>query len=115
LNFEIQEVHGIQKWLGYSQKEFSLKQYWNQVMHPSRKQSLLLIAKRMYEVLCRGTYQLEFMVQRFATLTPLKHYKGHYLLVKKTSSVFQYDVRNRLTGYLNEFSIVSDYGGEALN
>ena len=69
----------------------------------------------MYEVLCKGAYKLEFMVQRFGTLTPLKHYKGHYLLVKKISSIFQYDVHNRLTAYLNEFTIVSDYGGEALN
>src|SRR3982751_5534357 len=115
LNFEIQEVHGIQKWLGYPQKEFSLKQYWNQVMHPGRKQSLLLISKQMYNVVCRGAYQLEFMVQRFATLTPLKHYNGHYLLAKKNASVFQYDVRNRLTAYLNEFTIVGDYDGEALN
>src|SRR5689334_23090310 len=58
LNFEIQEVQGIQKWLGYPQKEFSLKQYWNQVMHPGRKQSLLLISRQMYNALCRGAYKL---------------------------------------------------------
>ncbi len=114
LNFEIQEVYGIQKWLGYSEKEFSLKQYWNQVMHPSRKQSLLLIARQLYETLCKGAYPLEFMVQRFASLTPLKHYNGHYVLAKKTSSTFQFDTGNRLTAYLNEFTIIGEYNGEAL-
>jgi len=27
LNFEMEEAHGIQKWLGYGQKEFSLREY----------------------------------------------------------------------------------------
>lgn len=115
LNFEIQEVHGLQRWLGYSEKGFTLKQYWNQLMHPGQKQSLLLIARQMYEVLCKGTYPLQFMVQRFASLVPLKHRNGIYLLAKKTSSIFQYDDKNKLTAYLNEFTIIGDYNGEALN
>jgi len=114
LRFEVEEVQGIQKWLGYSEKEFSLKQYWNQLMHPGQKISLLLIARRMYESLCRGAYPLQFMVQRFASLVTVKHYNGRYLLTKKTASVFQYDSKNRLIAYLNEFTIIGNYEGEAL-
>lgn len=116
LNFEMMHPFGIQKWLGYSEREFTLKQYWDKVVHPSRKQTLLLIVRQMYEVLCRGTYPLQFMVQRFSTLVPLRHYQGHYILTKKTASVFQYDINNRLIAYLDEFTIVShDYNGEPLN
>jgi len=115
LNFEMEHAHGIQKWLGYGEKEFSLRQYWDTVVHPSRRQSLLLIVRHMYELLCRGAYPLQFMVQRFATLVPLRHRQGHYILTKKTASVFQYDKNNRLISYLDEFTIIShSYHGEPL-
>jgi DNA-binding CsgD family transcriptional regulator len=113
--FELKNAHGIQRWLGYPEKEFSLKLYWNHLSHPSRKQSLLLLAQQLYETLCKGVYPLEFMVQRFSSWVPLKHYNGHYVLAQKTSSVFQYDNRNRLTSYLNEFTIIGDYQGEPMN
>lgn len=111
--FSMQYPHGIYKWLGYSESEFTLKFYWDKVVHPSAKKSLLLVVMQMYEMLCSGKYPLEFMVQRFSTKIPLKHQNGKYLLTKKTSSVFQYDSRNRLLAYMDEFTIIGDYAGEA--
>ena len=69
----------------------------------------------MYENLCRGKFPLRFLVQRFTSLVPLKHYNGHYILTKKTSSTFQFDVNNRLISYVDEFTIIGDYSGEPLN
>jgi hypothetical protein len=114
LNFEIEQVHGVQRYLGYPEKEFTYKKYWNNVIHPG-KQALKLLARHMYEALCSGKFPLKFMVQRFTSLVPLKHYNGHYLLTKKTSSTFQYDINNRLIAYIDEFTIIGDYNGEALS
>ncbi|MBL7727966.1 MAG: hypothetical protein JNM68_09785, partial [Dinghuibacter sp.] len=111
-DFELQQATGIQKWLGYPEKEFSLKKYWDHVVHPGRKQSLQLIVEEMYAMLCNGTFPLQFMVQRFAVLLPVKHYQGHYLLAKKTASIFQYDKKNRLVAYLDEFTIIGEYHEE---
>jgi len=111
LNFEIEKIHGVQKYLGYSEKDFTFKKYWNHLIHPG-KQVLKLLARHMYETLCNGNYPLKFIVQRFTSLVPLKHYNGNYLLTKKTSSVFQYDIKNRLIAYIDEFTIINDYKGE---
>lgn len=113
LDFEMLHAHGIQKWLGYSEKEFTLKQYWDQIVHPGSKKPLLLLVQQMYQLLCSGKYELQFMVQRFSSNIGVKHRNGHYLLVKKTSSIFQYDKKNRLLAYMDEFTIIGNYNGEA--
>ncbi len=114
VNFEMRDNFGIQRWLGYNEKEFNLKKYWA-IVHPGRQKSMINVAIQLYNTLCTGKFVLEFMVQRYSSLVVLKHYKGHYLLAKKTSSVFQYDRQNRLTSYIDEFTLIGDYNGEALN
>lgn len=114
LNLEIREIHGMQRWLGYSEKEFSLKQYLDEVIYPGQRLSLSLVASHVFNDYCKGIYSLKFMVQRFASRLTLRHYNGRYLLTKRTASVFQYDTKNRLTAYLNEFTIIGDYDGEPL-
>lgn len=113
LNFEIQEMHGIEKWLGYSERDFSLRKYWD-IISEGRQNWLMLVALQLYDSLCTGKYPLKFMVQRFGSRIPIRHYNGKELLVIKTASVFQYDDKNRLTAYLNEFTIIGDYNGEPL-
>jgi hypothetical protein len=112
--FEITQTFGVNKWLGYSDGQFNLHEYWEKVVHPQCQKSLLLIAQQLYGELCTGTYPLQFMVQRYSSRIALRHRDGHYLLVKKTSSVFQYDSSNRLLAYLNEFTIIGDYNGESI-
>lgn len=113
-DFEIKECHGVLRWLGYPDSQFTLKNYWN-LVHPGKQQSLLALSIQLYNTLCTGKFVLNFMVQRYSSLIALKHYRGHYLLVKKTASVFQYDKNNRLLSYLDEFTIVGDYNGEPLS
>ena len=114
VQFEMTEACGIQRWLGYNEKEFNLRKYWS-IVHPGRQKALMAVAMQLYNTLCTGKFILEFMVQRYSSLVALKHYKGHYLLAKKTASVFQYDKQNRLTSYIDEFTLIGDYNGEALN
>jgi len=112
--FEITHKAGIERWLGYPEKEFTLKQYWK-LVHPGLQKTAHTVFVQMIDILCKGLFSLEFMVQRYSSLTALKHYNGEYLLLKRTASVFQYDNENRLTEYLNEFTIVGKYGGEPLS
>jgi DNA-binding CsgD family transcriptional regulator len=112
VNFKMMHCHGVQKWLGYAEKEFTLKKYWDSVVHPGAKKSLLLVVKKMYEMLSSGHFRLEFMVQRFSTKLPVKARDGQYLLTLKTSSIFQYDENNRLLAYLDEFTIIGNYNDE---
>jgi hypothetical protein len=112
--FEIAQAYGINKWLGYSENQISLYDYWEEIVHPQCRKPLLLIAHQLYSSLCRGEYPLQFMVQRYSSSIALRHRDGHYLLAKKTSSVFQHDSKNRLLGYLNEFTIIGNYNGEPI-
>lgn len=112
--FEITQHAGIEQWLGYPDKDFTLKQYWK-IVHPGLQKTAHSVFLQMIDILCRGQFKLEFMVQRYSSLTALKHYNGEYLLLKRTASVFQYDKESRLTEYLNEFTLVGKYGGEPLS
>lgn len=112
--FEIIQSFGINRWLGYSDDDFRLGDYWENVVHPQCKKSMLLIAHQLYSSLCTGKYPLQFMVQRYSTNIALKHRDGHYILVKKTSSFFDYNSKNQLTKYLNEFTVIGEYNGEPI-
>lgn len=113
-NYEVQHPHGIQRWLGYSEKDFTMKKYQD-ILHPGRKKAVMMIAMHLYKTLCTGQYTLNFMVQRYSSLVALKHYKGHYVLANKISSIFQYDKNNCLTACLHEFTIIkNEYNGEPL-
>lgn len=113
MNFEISQSGGIQRWLGYYEKEFTLKKYWG-LVHPGLQKTAHAVFLQMANILCAGKFELAFMVQRYGSFTAIKHAKGHYLLVKRIAAVFQYDTKNRLTEYLNEFTIVGPYNGESL-
>ncbi|MGI8635628.1 MAG: hypothetical protein ACR2KZ_09520 [Segetibacter sp.] len=113
-NYEIEQPFGIERWLGYSERDFTMKKYLD-LIHPGRRKAVQMIALHLYNTLCIGKFSLDFMVQRYSSLIALKHHRGHYLLANKISSVFQYDINNRLTACLHEFTIISDeYNGEAL-
>lgn len=114
INFEITRCQGVQRWLGHDEKDFSLKRYWK-LVHPGNQVASHTVFLQMARILCAGKFELEFMVQRYGNLTALRHHKGHYLLCKRIASVFQYDAQNRLTEYLNEFTIVGPYKNEPLS
>jgi len=67
VDFEICKIVGINRWLGYSDDQFSLHYYWDSVVHPQCQKSLLMIAHQLYGSLCTGKYPLQFMVQRYSS------------------------------------------------
>ena len=113
VSFEIDTCFGVQRWLGYNEKEFTLKKYWN-IIHPGKQMSLMGVALQLYDSLCTGKYKLDYMVQRYSSRVALKHYNGKYLLFQKTSSVFQFDKNNKLVSYMNEFTRLGQYKNEPL-
>lgn len=113
-NYQIEQPYGIERWLGYSERDFTMKKYLD-ILHPGRRKTVQMIAMHIYNTLCTGKFVLNFMVQRYSSLIAMKHYKGHYLVANKVSSIFQYDMNNRLTACLHEFTIISEeYNGEPL-
>lgn len=113
-SFEIIRCRGLQQWLGHSETDFTLKRYWK-LVHPGNQVAAHTVFLQMAKILCTGLFSLEFMVQRYGSLTALRHRDGHYLLCKRIASVFQFDEKNRLTEYLNEFTVIGPYKGEPLS
>ena len=111
--FDITVSGGVQRWLGYYEKDFTLKKYWK-LVHPGMQKPVHTVFLQLCDLLCNGRFELQFMVQRYSSLIALKHADGRYLLAKRTASVFQYDKQNRLTEYLNEFTLIGPYNGEPL-
>lgn len=108
LSGELEQVNGVNRALGYADREFTVGRYLN-CIHPGQAIQFNMIAHSMYKVLCGGVFKLHFFTNRYISLLGLRHYNGEYLVFKKTTSVFQYDDQNRLLAQLNEFTRVDVY------
>ncbi len=109
---EVSHRGGINQWLGYSDKDFDFYTYLK-IIHPHHLNVHTITSKAMLDGLNKGEIKLEFMKHRYNSLIALKHYKGHYLLCKRMACVFQYNKKNQLTEYINEFTILGEFREEA--
>ena len=114
LTYEFDYVKGVERWLGYSDNEFTVGRYLHSIS-PGQRLQFNLIAQNMYRLLCKGIFKLKFNTQRYMSLVALKHYNGEYITFKKTTSVFQYDDKNRLLAQLDIFNKLGAYEGAPLN
>ncbi|HRH48401.1 MAG TPA: hypothetical protein PLP23_06610 [Panacibacter sp.] len=106
---EIEKAHGVQKWLGYPDKTFTVQKLL-QIIHPHHLAAHHISATVLIEGLMKGDWPVEFMKYRFASSVALQHANGTYLLCKRLNSVFQYDLPGRrLLEYISEFTIVGEY------
>ena len=111
-HMEIEQVHGISKWLGYPDKTFTVQKLV-QIIHPQHLAAHHISATFLIEGLMKGEWPVEFMKYRFIGTLALRHANGKYLLCKRLNSVFQYDLpQRRLLEYISEFSIVGEYKEE---
>ncbi|HXS59092.1 MAG TPA: LuxR C-terminal-related transcriptional regulator [Hanamia sp.] len=110
---EIEQINGVKKWLGYSNKEFTLSQYLKSV-HPDHVVLFNLIANCMYRVLFQEIFRIRFNTQKYISMVALRHYNGEYYVYKKTSSAFQLDDKNHILAQLNVFKRIELYDGDAL-
>jgi hypothetical protein len=108
---QIEFPNGIERWLGYNERDFSLLRYL-EIIHPSHTAAHYITSVKLIEGLMRGDWNIEFMKHRYITNIALKHKKGHYLLCKRLACIFQYDEKRRLLEYINEFTIVGEYADE---
>lgn len=111
---ELEHVCGIQRWLGYSDSDFSMLDYLK-IIHPAHAAIHRITSVQGIQGLMRGDWNIAFMKHRYITNIALKHRDGRYLLCKRLASVFQYykeGNKNCLLEYINEFTIIGEYNEE---
>ena len=108
---ELQHQHGIERWLGYKDKDFDFYTYLK-LIHPAHVAAHNITSTTLIEGLMSGDWNIEFMKHRYITSAALQHKDGHYLLCKRLACIFQYNDKNQLLEYINEFTVVGAYNGE---
>ncbi len=106
-----EHVYGVQKWLGYTDREFTLLKYIS-LVHPSHLVAQMTSANELLETFISGSWPLQFMGHRFISNIALRHANGEYLLFKRLAWPFQLDDKHRLLSYLNEFTLVGNFNNE---
>jgi len=105
---KIENVHGVEDWLGYNSSQFDLYKYFS-VLHPAHAGSLNKLASSSLSVANSGNYDLAFMKHRIIVQIPLKHADGSYLLFKRTLYPFQIDASGLILSYLNHYVLLREY------
>lgn len=109
----IENAAGVEKWLGYSSRDFTVAKYLS-IIHNAQALQHNMLAHSMYKILCSGKFRLHFSTQRYISFIALKPYNDEYILFKKTTSVFQYDHNNKLLAQLNVFDKIDYYENSPL-
>lgn len=104
----IENVYGLNRWLGYTDNEFSLYRFL-QIIHPAHFMAHNITATTLIEGLMRGDWKVEFMKHRYINEIALQHRQGHYLLFKRLGTVFQHTEKHQLLEYMNEFTLIGEY------
>ena len=109
INQEIIHAHGIKQWLGYDDHKFSFGFYSN-LIHPNYIEATFLLAKSTLALVNSNSFEQGFMKEKFVIQIALRHAQGHYILVKRTLSSWDYDPTTKVSiAYLNEFTILEEY------
>ncbi|MBA4848969.1 hypothetical protein [Emticicia sp. BO119] len=107
----IEHAHGVERWLGYGEQEFTLEKYLS-IIHPSYLEFLTHLAQITFQIVSSKGFRVGFREQRYVVDVALRHSKGHYVLCKRALSPWQwrYDkIRQELTHYFNEFTVINPY------
>jgi len=107
-NMRLKHVYGLEKLLGYRDKEFTLLKFL-QIIHPAHFLTHNLSATAMIEGLMRGEWPVEFIKHRYITDICLVHANKTPYIFKRLGCPFQYDEKHRLLEYLNEFTLIDTY------
>lgn len=104
--------HGIFQWLGYKDEDFTFEKYTT-IIHPNHIEAVFLLAKSIFAISNSKFFDLKFMKEKYVIDIALRHAHGHYILVKRTLSCWQYSpAQGIITAYLNEFVIWGEYDAE---
>jgi predicted DNA-binding transcriptional regulator len=110
INFRIENLAGVSKWLGYDESTFTYQKYLS-LIHPSFMEALIHLAKITYEIANNKNFEVEFRQHQYVVNIAIKHSKGHYLLCKRALSAWQWqhDENSQvITHFCNEFTVVEE-------
>lgn len=108
---EIVNVKGIERWLCWSDKTFTFKQYF-EILHPHFYASLMKLAQSSTQAAKEKKMKLGFMENGVVMLLALKHAKNEkFYLVKRTLYPFEIDAKGNVIAYLNHYVLIGEYQG----
>ena len=110
-SFTTEEIHGVKRWLGYSDTEFTIKKYFS-IIHPAHLVAQMTSIYELLESFISGEWPIQFMSHCFINIIALQHANREYLLFKRVAWPFQHDHENRLLSILNEFTLIGKYNNE---
>ncbi len=103
--------NGIARWLGYADRDFSLKDYLR-IIHPTHAPVQAYYAISLLELLDDDHMRLQFMQPVCASIVALRHKNGKYICFKRECTPFQLTEDNRLTMYMCRFTIIKEFSQE---
>ncbi len=108
-NRQLEYVNGVNSWLGYSNEQFSLYDYFK-IIHPFHLSAITMSAMATFDTANSGEFNVKFMQHRVVAHLPLLNSNGKYYLTKRTLYPFQMDkISKKITAYLNHFVIIKEY------
>jgi DNA-binding CsgD family transcriptional regulator len=111
-NLSIIHANGISDWLGYDNETFTLS-FYPTIVHPNHLDAMLFLGKSITEVVKSRKIEVGFMKEKFTIDIALKHADGHYILVRRALSYWDFDANMQMpTAYINEFSILENFEEE---
>jgi hypothetical protein len=111
-NLSIIHANGISDWLGYDNETFTLS-FYPTIVHPNHLDAMLFLGKSITEVVKSRKIEIGFMKEKFTIDIALKHADGHYILVRRALSYWDFDANMQMpTAYINEFSILENFEEE---
>jgi hypothetical protein len=103
---------GVKRWLGYSDNQFSIKNYLY-IMHPVHAIVQGFYAVAMFDFLSKEAISLTEMMQlTFVSLLALKHKNGHFIYCKNESRPLLLTKDVQIIEYTNEFTVVKTFINE---
>ncbi|GAB3421726.1 hypothetical protein [Niabella aquatica] len=103
--------NGISRWLGYTDTDFSLRDY-HQIIHPAHAPLQCYYSASLLELFMHNEIKLQFMQPVCATLIALRHKTGKYIYCKRECSPFQLTGKNKITEYLCQLSMLKQFSCE---
>lgn len=107
VNRRVIHTHGLKKWLGYDDDNFTLLKYLT-IIHPRHLESLNVFAQAAFETANSKEHQVTFMEQKYSVQLPLLHENGSYISTKRSLYPFQISEDGKVLAYLNHFTIVKE-------
>jgi hypothetical protein len=98
----------IQKMLGYEDADFSLEKSI-QIIHPGYQHFVTEYGVMAYRMLTERKFHNLSAVSHYCIQYPMRHSKGHYILVQMDASVVQIDANGNPIANYNRFEVLGNY------